>query len=41
VSLAPAYRAAMLICALVMAIGAVLTAVGLPRTGARRAVATG
>ena len=38
-SLAPAYRAAMLICAVIMASGAVLTALGLPGTRERPAVA--
>jgi Na+/melibiose symporter-like transporter len=36
-SLAPAYRAAMLICAVIMASGAVLTALGLPGTRERPA----
>jgi EmrB/QacA subfamily drug resistance transporter len=40
-SLAPAYRSALLICALAMAIGSVLTALGLPRAGVRSAPATG
>jgi EmrB/QacA subfamily drug resistance transporter len=38
-SLAPAYRAALLICATAMALGSVLTALGLPRTGEVPAVA--
>jgi EmrB/QacA subfamily drug resistance transporter len=40
-SLAPAYRSALLICALTMAIGAALTALGLPRVRVRAAPATG
>ncbi|MDQ1482950.1 MAG: hypothetical protein QOF35_1026, partial [Actinomycetota bacterium] len=40
-SLAPAYRVAMLICAVIMACGAALTALGLPRPSQRPAVATG
>jgi EmrB/QacA subfamily drug resistance transporter len=40
-SLAPAYRTALLICALTMVIGSVLTALGLPRTRVRAAPATG
>jgi EmrB/QacA subfamily drug resistance transporter len=40
-SLAPAYRTALLICALAMAAGAALTALGLPRTHEKPAVATG
>jgi EmrB/QacA subfamily drug resistance transporter len=39
--LAPAYRTALLICAVAMAAGAALTAVGLPRTHREPAVATG
>jgi MFS family permease len=39
--LAPAYRTALLICAVAMAAGGVLTAVGLPRTHRKPAVATG
>jgi len=38
-SLAPAYRTALLICAAIMAIGAALTALGLPATGQKPAVA--
>jgi len=38
-SLAPAYRTALLICAAIMAIGAALTAFGLPATGHKPAVA--
>jgi EmrB/QacA subfamily drug resistance transporter len=40
-SLAPAYRNALLICALAMAIGSVLTALGLPRRSVRSVPATG
>jgi EmrB/QacA subfamily drug resistance transporter len=40
ISLAPAYRAALLICALTMAIGSVLTALGLPRKGVSATPAT-
>ncbi len=40
-SLAPAYRTALLICAAAMAAGAVLTALGLPRTRKKPAVAMG
>jgi MFS family permease len=40
-SLAPAYRVAMLICAVIMAFGAALTALGLPRPSQRPAVAAG
>ena len=39
-SLAPAYRSALLICAVVMAVGAALTALGLPRARKNLAVAT-
>lgn len=39
--LAPAYRTALLICAVAMAAGAALTALGLPRTREKPAVATG
>ena len=39
-SLAPAYRSALLICAVAMAVGAALTALGLPRTREKPAVAT-
>jgi len=38
-SLAPAYRAALLICAVTMTLGAALTALGLPRTREKPAVA--
>lgn len=40
-SLAPAYRTALLICAAAMAAGAALTALGLPRTREKPAVAVG
>jgi EmrB/QacA subfamily drug resistance transporter len=40
-SLAPAYRTALLICAMAMAAGAALTALGLPRAHEKPAVATG
>jgi len=39
-ALAPAFRTALLICAGAMAVGAALTAVGLPRTREKPAVAT-
>jgi EmrB/QacA subfamily drug resistance transporter len=39
-SLAPAYRSAMLICAVIMTVGAALTALGLPRAREKQAVAT-